>query len=87
MTVKHMSTEAFDRIFDEGEKDIIDYLDLEKAVVTSPNRGIRKVNVDMPDWMVDALDDAAGHLAINRQALIKIWLADRIKKETPQLTA
>ena len=39
------------------------------------------MNVDMPAWMIDALDKEAGRLSINRQAVIKVWLAGRIDAE------
>lgn len=66
--------------FEAGE-DVVDYFDLEKA--THPNREgeVRRVNVDMPSWMIEGLDVCAGRLAINRQALIKTWLSDRLKSE------
>ena len=34
---KRISAEEFDRIFDEGNEDIVDYLDLDKAVVSYPD--------------------------------------------------
>lgn len=73
---KKIRTEEFDQIFDEGKKDIVEYLDVKTA--RRPNRKTRKVNVDLPEWMIDSLDAEAERLAINRQAVIKTWLADRI---------
>lgn len=64
--------------FDNGEE-VADYFDFDRA--SRPNRDTRKVNVDMPLWMIDALDDEAGRLSINRQAVIKVWLAERIDAE------
>lgn len=82
MTKKQASSiEEFDRIFDEGKEDILDYLDLDAAVVRPPMNETRRVNVDFPEWMVQGLDAAASRLAINRQAVIKIWIADRLKQE------
>ncbi len=78
---KQISVEEFDQVFDAGE-DITDYLDLEKAVrIDSPKSEVRRVNVDFPNWMLDGLDKAAGRLAINRQAVIKTWIADRLRQE------
>lgn len=76
---KKIDTEEFDRIFDEGEKDIMEYLDLSSAVRV--NRQVRKVNVDMPLWMVEALDAEAKRVGIGRQAVIKMWLAERLDEE------
>ena len=53
--------------------------DFDKA--SRPNRETRKVNVDMPEWMIEALDEEAGRLSVNRQAVIKFWLSDRIDEE------
>jgi hypothetical protein len=63
--------------FDAGE-DVLDLFDLQTA--ERPNRDLRRVNVDFPAWMVDALDKEAGRLGINRQAVIKTWIADRIDR-------
>ena len=73
---KSIKTEDFDRIFDDGQKDITEYLDLSSA--RQPNRKTRKVNVDLPEWMINSLDTEAERLAINRQAVIKTWLAEKI---------
>ena len=78
---KSISVEEFDRIFDEGSEDIMDYLDLDKAIVEKPKTEVKRVNVDFPAWMLDELDEAANRLAINRQAIIKTWLADRLRQE------
>lgn len=63
--------------FDAGE-DVLDYFDLEHG--ERPNLETRRVNVDFPSWMVDALDDEARRLGINRQAVIKTWIAERIDR-------
>lgn len=61
--------------FDAGEE-VLDLFDLERA--ERPNRELRRVNVDFPAWMVEALDNEAGRLGINRQAVIKTWIAERL---------
>jgi hypothetical protein len=75
---KTISAKEFDRRFDNGE-DISDYLDVKS--VHRPGRDIRRVNVDFPSWMVDRLDEKAHRLGINRQAVIKTLLAERLEKE------
>lgn len=74
--MKKVSAEEFDRAFEAGE-DITPYLDLDRA--TRPNLEPRRVNVDFPAWMVEGLDARAAHLGITRQALIKIWIAERLE--------
>ena len=75
MSVKTISAEEFDRMFDDGE-DISDYVDWSNA--TRPGRAIKRVNVDFPDAMVRRLDKEAARRGVTRQALIKMWLADRL---------
>lgn len=38
----------------------------------------KRVNVDFPMWMVQALDREAKTLGVTRQSLIKLWIADRL---------
>lgn len=78
---KEISVKEFDKIFDEGKEDIMDYLDLDTSEVHYPDTHVRRVNVDFPEWMIQELDAAAERLAINRQAIIKTWIADRLKQE------
>ncbi|OUO94217.1 type II toxin-antitoxin system BrnA family antitoxin [Rubneribacter badeniensis] len=77
---KSIKAEEFDRIFDEGEEDIVEYLDL--STVRRPNldTDLRRVNVDFPEWMIDELDREAKRIGINRQAVIKTWIAERIDR-------
>lgn len=70
-----MSKKDFDARFDDGES-VLDDLDL--STVVRPNLTPRRVNVDFPAWMVERLDRQADRLGISRQALIKMWLADRL---------
>ena len=72
-----MKAKTFDRKFDEGES-IIDQLDLSKA--SRPEREQKRVNVDFPVWMIHSLDKEAKRLGVPRQAIIKIWLAERLEK-------
>jgi hypothetical protein len=40
---------------------------------------MKQVNVDFPIEMLRKLDDEAKRIGINRQALIKMWLNDRLE--------
>jgi hypothetical protein len=77
--LKKISGEDLDRMFDEGE-DVSAYFDLSTA--TRINQKPRRVNVDFPDWMVRSLDAQAQKRGVTRQALIKMWLADRLEAAT-----
>jgi len=77
MTHKTISAEAFDRRFDNGE-DISEYLDWSSA--RRPGQEVKRVNVDFPHWMVAKLDAEAKRRGVTRQALIKMWLSDRLDR-------
>jgi hypothetical protein len=72
-----MKAKNLDKKFDSGD-DIIKYLDLEKA--SRPGQEQRRVNVDFPEWMVDSLDKEARRLGVTRQAIIKVWIAAKLKE-------
>jgi hypothetical protein len=74
-TRKTIATEEFDRRFDDGES-IIEHLDL--GTLRRPNLETRRVNVDFPAWVVQGLDRQAKRLGVTRQALIKLWIAERL---------
>ncbi len=76
-----ITAEEFDRRFDEGE-DITGFLDLEKA--HRPGLESRRVNVDLPGWMISELDKQASLIGVTRQSIIKVWLSERIKTENSE---
>lgn len=71
-----MKAREFDERFDAGE-DVTSQLDLSKA--SRPGHAQKRVNVDFPAWMVDGLDREARRLGVPRQALIKVWVAERLE--------
>lgn len=68
---KAIAAQEFDSKFDRGE-DILRYLDIENATA------VHRVNVDFPAWMVAMLDREALKLNISRQAVIKMWIRERL---------
>ncbi|MBU6170419.1 MAG: BrnA antitoxin family protein [Verrucomicrobia bacterium] len=73
-----MTAEEFDRRFDDGEN-ISDFLDWDSA--RRPGLEQRRVNVDLPSWMISELDKQASLIGVTRQSIIKVWLSERIKSE------
>lgn len=71
-----MKASEFDKKFDSGE-DISGELDFSKAkrIKNIPKR----INLDIPEWMLDKLDKEASRLGVTRQSIIKIWLAERLE--------
>jgi hypothetical protein len=72
-----MKARDFDEKFDSG-KDVSGDVDWAKA--RRPNLALRRVNVDFPSWVVEALDREARRLGVTRQALVKLWIAERLGK-------
>jgi len=72
-----MKAKDFDKAFDAGE-DISEHLDLSKA--RRPEYEQRRINVDIPLWLITSLDKEAKRLGVTRQSLIKMWLAERFDK-------
>ena len=75
-TSAKISAEEFDRRFDEGE-DIIPYLDMSSA--RRPNLEPKRVSVDVPVWMVQAIDRQADKIGVSRQAFIKFTLHEKLE--------
>ncbi len=73
-----MKAKDFDRKFDEGH-DVTGQLDLPNA--RRPGEVQRRVNVDFPSWMIEALDREATRLGVTRQSIIKVWLAERLERK------
>jgi hypothetical protein len=72
-----MKASDLDKKFDEGE-DITKYLDVSKA--RRPGQEQKRVNVDFPTWMIRLLDKEAKRLGVPRQAIIKVWIGERLEK-------
>lgn len=72
---KENTTDDLLAAFDAGE-DMGEFFDFDKP--SYPNRTLKRVNVDFPLWMIEGLDDEASRLGINRQAVIKTWIAERL---------
>ena len=73
-----ITAKELDRRFDDGE-DISVYLDWSKA--RRPGLEQRRVNVDLPFWMINSLDTEAKRVGVTRQSIMKVWLAERLKAE------
>jgi hypothetical protein len=63
--------------FEAGE-DISEFVDWTK--MRRPGRETRRVNVDFPGWVVEALHREVQRLRITRQALVKLRIAERLDR-------
>ena len=74
-----MKASEFDKKFNNGES-VLEQLDLSNA--RRPGEEQRRINVDIPVWMIRALDTEARRLGVTRQSIIKIWLAERLQQRS-----
>jgi hypothetical protein len=72
---RDITVEEFDQKFDDGE-DVSAFVDWSTA--RPLNLDAKRVNVDFPKWMVSGLDREAARLGVSRQALIKMWIAEKL---------
>jgi hypothetical protein len=73
-----MKASELDKLFDDNQEDILQYFDISK--VRMINEEPKRINIDFPAWMVRSLDKEAKHIGVSRQAVIKMWLAERLQE-------
>ena len=73
------STEEFDRRFDEGE-DIHDLIDITKTTIIRHGKKVR-ITLDIAEELVQEIDEIRQSIGVDRAALIKIWLHERVQQE------
>ncbi len=73
------SAAEFDRRFEAGE-DVHDIVDLSKARITRPGKKVR-ITLDIPETLVRDIDDVRERIGVDRGALIKVWLHERVARE------
>ncbi len=69
----------FDRRFDAGE-DIHELVDMDRAKITRPGKKMR-LTIDVGESLVKEIDDIRGQIGVDRGALIKVWLHERVQQE------
>lgn len=73
------SASEFDQRFDAGE-DIHDLIDMEKAKVIRHGKKVR-LTIDVAESLVNELDEIRKRIGVDRGALIKVWLHERVIQE------
>ncbi|MBW8051925.1 MAG: CopG family transcriptional regulator [Cytophagales bacterium] len=73
------SITEFDTRFDRGD-DIHDLIDISRAIVIHHGKKVR-ITMDIAQSLVKEIDKIGKQIGIDPDALIKIWLYERIKKE------
>lgn len=69
----------FDRRFDSGE-DIHDLIDMSRATVIRHGKKVR-ITLDIAESLVKEIDQIREEIGIDRAALIKVWLHERVRQE------
>ncbi len=78
------SSEEFDRRFDNGE-DIHDLIDMSKAKVIRHGKKVR-ITLDVAEELVKEIDLIRQNIGVDRGALIKVWLHERVQLEKANIT-
>jgi hypothetical protein len=73
------SSAEFDRRFDSGE-DIHDLIDMNRARVIHHGKKVR-ITLDIGESLVKDIDEIRRKIGIDRSALIKVWLHEKVKEE------
>ena len=76
-----ITAKEFDERFEK--EDISELLDFEKAksIKELQKPPIKKINLDLPINILELIDKEANKIGVSRQALLKIWIAERLKEE------
>ena len=77
MKPQQIEAAELDRKFDEGE-DISDHIDWSSG--RRPGLEKKRINVDFTEATVRRLDREAAARGVTRQALIKMWITDRLDR-------
>ena len=65
--------------FDEGE-DIHDLIDIKKAKIIRHGKKVR-ITLDIAEELVQDIDQIRHNIGVDRAALIKVWLHERVRQE------
>jgi len=71
-----ISAEEFDRLFDDGEVDILQYCDLNN--IRRPGQEARTVAVDLPAPVFDAVERESSRTGTTVESLIEAWVEERV---------
>lgn len=69
-TKKKLRAAVFDTAFEKG--DVTKYLDLKSAKARHP---IHRINIDIPQEVLQKVDQEASRVGVPRTSLIKLWIA------------
>ncbi len=76
-----ITAKEFDERFEK--EDISDLLDFEatKSIKELKKPAMKKINIDLPTNILELIDKEANKIGVARQALLKVWIVERLKEE------
>lgn len=76
-----ISNEELENRFDEGE-DVTPFMDM--STVRRPNleRAASQVTLSIPYGMAREIERAAARVGVSREALLNVWIAERLDEES-----
>ena len=74
-----MKAKGFDKKFDDGIEGIVDDLDLSTA--RRVNQEQKRININVPLWVVESPGREAARIGVTRQSIIRVWLVERLRAE------
>ena len=72
---KKLRASEFDQAFEGG--DVTEHLDLKTA---KTHQGVRRINIDIPEEILEKVDQEASRIGVPRTSLLKLWIAERIDR-------
>lgn len=80
ITANATNAQTIDELFD-GDMDMTDFIVEEATRFPSQDETTRKITISMPKWMIGELDAIARRHAVTRQAVINLWIGERLAEE------
>ena len=74
-----MKVSDLDKKFDDNKEDVLEYFDLSST--RRINQKQKRINVDVPEWVINSLDREANRIGVTRQSIIKMWLVERLETQ------
>ncbi|GHS92116.1 hypothetical protein FACS1894139_09340 [Planctomycetales bacterium] len=68
-----MTADEFDEMFDSGAVDMTPYLDFSQ--MRRPNQELRKIEIDLPRWLLNSVDAEVKRSGMARSAVVASRLA------------
>ena len=71
-----IKAQTFDESFEKGG-DVFDFLDVKSAKIYHP---VQRIHIEIPKTLLNQLDCEASRVGVARTALIKLWIAEKLKR-------